>query len=134
MRNLRLTPWPGQTDSACGLVVSWTPAHGDLDMYVVSLSTAVSPDRCLIHQSSDGRGDRSVVTSCLQKGAVMETRPVPKHVSTLDFLDLVPGTAYSLTVQSLSGKLTNSSTATGRTGRTSRSISVVSWLISVDID
>uniref|UniRef100_A0A8C4DWK3 protein-tyrosine-phosphatase n=1 Tax=Dicentrarchus labrax TaxID=13489 RepID=A0A8C4DWK3_DICLA len=81
--NLRLAPRPGLTDSAAGLLVSWTSGHGDLDMYIVSLST--------------------------------RTRPVPKHVTSLDFLDLIPGNAYTLTVQSLSGKLFNTNTATGRT-------------------
>lgn len=60
----------------------------------------------------------TVVTSCFQDGAVIETRPVPKHVSSLDFLNLVPGHAYTVTIQSLSGKLNNSNTATGRTGET----------------
>ncbi|CAJ1054300.1 receptor-type tyrosine-protein phosphatase beta-like [Xyrichtys novacula] len=81
--NLRLTPRPG------GLLVTWTPGGGDLDMYIVSLSTT--------------------------DGAVVETRPVPKYVSSLDFLDLIPGNAYTITVESLSGKLTNSNKATGRT-------------------
>nr|XP_046234726.1 receptor-type tyrosine-protein phosphatase beta isoform X2 [Scatophagus argus] len=81
--NLHLAPQPG------GLLVSWTPGDGDLDMYVISLSTT--------------------------NGVLLETRPVPKHVSSLDFLELVPGQAYTLTVQSLSGKLTNSNRATGRT-------------------
>uniref|UniRef100_A0A8C4DSE1 protein-tyrosine-phosphatase n=1 Tax=Dicentrarchus labrax TaxID=13489 RepID=A0A8C4DSE1_DICLA len=85
--NLRLAPRPGLTDSAAGLLVSWTSGHGDLDMYIVSLSTRVGPT----------------------------TRPVPKHVTSLDFLDLIPGNAYTLTVQSLSGKLFNTNTATGRT-------------------
>ncbi|XP_041819608.1 receptor-type tyrosine-protein phosphatase beta [Chelmon rostratus] len=87
--NLHLAPWPGLTDSAGGLLVSWTPGDGDLDMYIVTLSAT--------------------------DGAVIETRPIPKHVSSLDFLDLVPGHAYTMTVQSLSGKLTNSNAATGRT-------------------
>uniref|UniRef100_A0A8P4GG41 protein-tyrosine-phosphatase n=1 Tax=Dicentrarchus labrax TaxID=13489 RepID=A0A8P4GG41_DICLA len=87
--NLRLAPRPGLTDSAAGLLVSWTSGHGDLDMYIVSLST--------------------------RDGAIIETRPVPKHVTSLDFLDLIPGNAYTLTVQSLSGKLFNTNTATGRT-------------------
>uniref|UniRef100_A0AAQ5ZPN6 protein-tyrosine-phosphatase n=1 Tax=Amphiprion ocellaris TaxID=80972 RepID=A0AAQ5ZPN6_AMPOC len=84
--NLRLVPQPGIMDSVGGLLVSWTPGGGDLDMYIVSLSTPVSP-----------------------------TRPVPKHVSSLDFMDLIPGHAYCITIQSLSGKLTNSNAATGRT-------------------
>uniref|UniRef100_A0A3P8U601 protein-tyrosine-phosphatase n=1 Tax=Amphiprion percula TaxID=161767 RepID=A0A3P8U601_AMPPE len=81
--NLRLVPQPGIMDSVGGLLVSWTPGGGDLDMYIVSLSTP--------------------------------TRPVPKHVSSLDFMDLIPGHAYCITIQSLSGKLTNSNAATGRT-------------------
>ncbi|XP_059181909.1 receptor-type tyrosine-protein phosphatase beta-like [Centropristis striata] len=86
--NLRLAPQSGLTDAVGGLLASWTPGDGDLDMYVVSLSTT---------------------------SGVIETRPVPKHVSSLDFLDLIPGHAYSLTVQSLSGNLVNSNTVTGRT-------------------
>ncbi|KAI3366824.1 hypothetical protein L3Q82_009233, partial [Scortum barcoo] len=89
VRNLRLTPRPGRTDSVGGLFVSWTPGDGDLDMYIVFLST---PD-----------------------GANIEKRLVPKQVSTLDFPDLIPGHAYILTIQSHSGKLNNSITATGRT-------------------
>ncbi|KAM7378583.1 hypothetical protein PAMA_013473 [Pampus argenteus] len=87
--NLHLAPGREQMDSVGWLVVSWTPGDGDLDMYIVSLS------------STDG--------------IVVETRPVPKHVSSLDFQDLTPGHAYTVTVQSLSGKLTNSNSATGRT-------------------
>ncbi|XP_067437919.1 receptor-type tyrosine-protein phosphatase beta [Thunnus thynnus] len=87
--NLHLAPRPSLMDSVGGLVVSWTPGDGDLDMYIVSLS------------STDG--------------VAVETRLVPKHVSSLDFPDLTPGHAYTITVQSLSGKLTNSNKATGRT-------------------
>ncbi|XP_030575933.1 receptor-type tyrosine-protein phosphatase beta [Archocentrus centrarchus] len=87
--NLRLTPQPGLTDSLGGLVANWMPGEGDLDMYIVSLST--------------------------MDGVAVDTRPVPKHVTTLDFMELIPGHAYTITVQSLSGKLTNSNTATGRT-------------------
>ncbi|XP_071391582.1 receptor-type tyrosine-protein phosphatase beta-like, partial [Centroberyx affinis] len=87
--NLLLAPRPGLTDSSGGLEARWTPGDGDLDMFTVRLST--------------------------EQGVVVETRPVPKHVSSLDFLDLTPGQAYRVTVQSLSGKLTNSNTATGRT-------------------
>uniref|UniRef100_A0A8C9ZBW2 protein-tyrosine-phosphatase n=1 Tax=Sander lucioperca TaxID=283035 RepID=A0A8C9ZBW2_SANLU len=85
--NLRLSP----RSSVGGLLVSWTPGGGDLDMYIVTLSTTVSPT------------------------AHVQTRPVPKHVSSLDFQDLTPGLAYTISVQSLSGKLTNRNTATGRT-------------------
>ncbi|XP_047431012.1 receptor-type tyrosine-protein phosphatase beta [Mugil cephalus] len=110
VRNLRLAPPPGAMDSAGQLTVFWTPGDGDLDMYAVSLSTA--------------------------DGAVIETRPVPKHVTSLDFISLCPGKSYVITVQSLSGKLTNNITATGRTaparvtalqadnGRTTHSLSV----------
>lgn len=54
---------------------------------------------------------------CLQDGTVVDRRPVPKQQCSLDFLDLVPGHAYSLAVQSLSGGLTNQSAVSGRTGR-----------------
>ncbi|KAM9327847.1 receptor-type tyrosine-protein phosphatase beta [Pholidichthys leucotaenia] len=87
--NLRLTSQTGLMESVGGLLGSWTPGDGDLDMYVVSLSTL--------------------------DGVAIETRPVPKHVSSLDFIDLVPGKSYTITVQSISGKLTNSNNATGRT-------------------
>ncbi|KAM8739685.1 receptor-type tyrosine-protein phosphatase beta [Acanthopagrus schlegelii] len=87
--NLHLVPRPGRTDTVGGLLVSWTPGEGDMDMYIVSLSTT--------------------------DGAVIETRPVPKHVSSLDFVNLVPGHAYTVTIQTLSGKLNNSNAATGRT-------------------
>uniref|UniRef100_A0A3B3TNW6 protein-tyrosine-phosphatase n=1 Tax=Poecilia latipinna TaxID=48699 RepID=A0A3B3TNW6_9TELE len=40
-KNLRLIPQPGRTDSGAGLLFSWTPGHGDLDLYKVSLSTMV---------------------------------------------------------------------------------------------
>ncbi|KAM4615531.1 receptor-type tyrosine-protein phosphatase beta isoform 2-T2 [Polymixia lowei] len=89
VRNLHLSPSPARTDSSGVLGVTWTPGEGDLDMFTVSLSNMDS--------------------------VVLETRPVPKHVTSLDFLDLTPGQAYSVTVQSLSGKLTNDNTATGRT-------------------
>ncbi|XP_041636404.1 receptor-type tyrosine-protein phosphatase beta [Cheilinus undulatus] len=72
-----------------GLYVTWTPGEGDMEMYAVTLST--------------------------MDGSVVERRPVPKHISSLDFLDLIPGNAYTITVQSESGKLTNSNKATGRT-------------------
>ncbi|XP_056223519.1 receptor-type tyrosine-protein phosphatase beta-like [Seriola aureovittata] len=87
--NLHMAPQRGLKDSAGGLLVTWTPGHGDLDMYIVSLTTT--------------------------DGIAVESRPVPKHVSSLDFLDLIPGHAYTVTIQSLSGKLTNTNTVTGRT-------------------
>ncbi|XP_008399067.1 receptor-type tyrosine-protein phosphatase beta isoform X2 [Poecilia reticulata] len=87
-KNLRLIPQPGRTDSGAGLLFSWTPGHGDLDLYKVSLST--------------------------MDGVPIDTRPVPKHVSSLDFLDLIPGQAYRVSIQSQSGTLTNSNTASGR--------------------
>ncbi|CAB1346426.1 unnamed protein product [Coregonus sp. 'balchen'] len=75
-------------DQAASLRVSWTPGDGDVDMYTVSLS---------------------------QGGHLLETRPVPKHVTELDFQGLVPGQLYGVEVQSLSGTLVNNSTTTGRT-------------------
>ncbi|XP_037551667.1 receptor-type tyrosine-protein phosphatase beta, partial [Nematolebias whitei] len=88
VRNLRLVPQPGLSDPDGGLLVSWTPGDGDVDMYIVSLSAT--------------------------DGVAVDTRPVPKHVSSLDFLDLIPGHAYTVTIQSLSEKLTNRNTAAGR--------------------
>nr|XP_057923395.1 receptor-type tyrosine-protein phosphatase beta isoform X2 [Doryrhamphus excisus] len=87
--NLNLAPRRDPVDPGGGLLVTWTPADGDVDVYVASLS---APD-----------------------GFVMETRLVPKHMASLDFLDLIPGQAYNVTVQSCSGKLTNNNTASGRT-------------------
>lgn len=52
----------------------------------------------------------------LQDGAVVDKRPVSKHTCSQEFLDLIPGHAYFLTVQSLSGKLSNRKLGTGRTG------------------
>ncbi|KAM9403064.1 receptor-type tyrosine-protein phosphatase beta [Salvelinus alpinus] len=75
-------------DQAASLRVFWTPGDGDVDMYTVSLS---------------------------QGGHLLETRPVPKHVTELDFQGLVPGQLYWVEVQSLSGILVNHSTTTGRT-------------------
>uniref|UniRef100_A0A8C7KJK2 protein-tyrosine-phosphatase n=1 Tax=Oncorhynchus kisutch TaxID=8019 RepID=A0A8C7KJK2_ONCKI len=75
-------------DQAASLRVSWTPGDGDVDMYTVSLS---------------------------QGEQLLETRPVPKHVTELDFQGLVPGQLYGVEVQSLSGILVNNSTTTGRT-------------------
>uniref|UniRef100_A0A8K9UNM4 protein-tyrosine-phosphatase n=1 Tax=Oncorhynchus mykiss TaxID=8022 RepID=A0A8K9UNM4_ONCMY len=75
-------------DQAASLRVSWTPGDGDVDMYTVSLS---------------------------QGAHLLETRPVPKHVTELDFQGLVPGQLYGVEVQSLSGILVNNSTTTGRT-------------------
>ncbi|XP_052362464.1 receptor-type tyrosine-protein phosphatase beta [Oncorhynchus keta] len=77
---------PGE--QAASLRVSWTPGDGDVDMYTVSLS---------------------------QGSHLLETRPVPKHVTELDFQGLVPGQLYGVEVQSLSGILVNNSTTTGRT-------------------
>lgn len=75
-------------DQAASLRVSWTPGDGDVDMYTVSLS---------------------------QGGHLLETRPVPKHVTELDFQGLIPGQLYGVEVQALSGILVNNSTTTGRT-------------------
>ncbi|XP_038161140.1 receptor-type tyrosine-protein phosphatase beta isoform X2 [Cyprinodon tularosa] len=88
-RNLRMIPQRGRTDSVGGLLLLWTAGQGDLDFYKVSLSTT-------------GR-------------VSADTRVVPKHVSSLEFLDLNPGQAYIVTIQSQSGILTNSSTVSART-------------------
>ncbi|XP_077400603.1 receptor-type tyrosine-protein phosphatase beta isoform X2 [Vanacampus margaritifer] len=85
--NLHLMPQHPPVDG--GLAAAWTPALGDVDVYVVSLSAT--------------------------GGGVVETRLVPKHVSSLNFLDLIPGHAYNLTIQSRSGELTNSNMVSGRT-------------------
>lgn len=47
---------------------------------------------------------------------MVDKRPVSKHACSQEFLDLIPGHAYILTVQSLSGTLTNRKMGTGRTG------------------
>lgn len=88
VRNLNLLPQSGLKDTFGGLVASWTPPHGDLDMYIVSL---------------------------FSKSDLIDRRPVPKHVSSLEFMDLIPGQIYSIIVQSESGKLTSNNTASGRT-------------------
>lgn len=87
VQNLHLIPQTGVKDTFGGLVASWTPTHGDLDMYIVSLST---------------------------KSDLIDRRPVPKHVSSLEFMDLIPGQIYTIIVQSESGRLTSNSTTTGR--------------------
>lgn len=81
--HLVTTSW----EASGGLIASWTPAQGDLDMYIVSLSTETG---------------------------LIDQRPVPKHVSSLEFMDLIPGQVYTVTVWSESGKLTSNSTASGR--------------------
>lgn len=112
MANLRLVPQPGLVDSTAGLLVTWTLGDGDLDLYAVSLSTPVSPPPRPAAESLHV----AEPPFCLQDGAVIETRPVPKHVTSLDFLDLIPGHMYTITVQSQSGKLSNANRASGRTG------------------
>ncbi|XP_020781984.1 receptor-type tyrosine-protein phosphatase beta isoform X1 [Boleophthalmus pectinirostris] len=82
VRNLHLTP--AFTETLGALIASWAPAPGDIDMYIVSLST-----------ESD----------------LIDRRPVLKHVSSREFVDLIPGQLYIVTVQSESGKLTTNSTA-----------------------
>lgn len=85
VRKLHLMPASWETSAV--LIASWTPAHGDLDMYIVSLSTETR---------------------------LIDQRPVPKHVSSLEFTDLIPGQLYTVMVQSESGKLSSNSTASGR--------------------
>ncbi|KAM9705755.1 receptor-type tyrosine-protein phosphatase beta isoform 1-T2 [Menidia menidia] len=89
VRNLQMLPQMGQTDSVAGLLVTWMPGDGDLDMHVVTLA------------STSG-------------GVPIDVRTVPKHISSLDFLDLTPGHAYTVTIQSVSGDLSSSRTASGR--------------------
>ncbi|XP_045060884.1 receptor-type tyrosine-protein phosphatase beta isoform X2 [Coregonus clupeaformis] len=78
----------GQSSS---LKISWTPGHGDVDSYSVSLFLGGPEARRL------------------------ETRPVPKHQNQLGFSSLQPGQLYSVTVRSISGILLNNNTASGRT-------------------
>lgn len=82
--------------------------------------------RVAVHpgESSSGRCEQEVnintsrnVLPRFQDGAVVDKRPVSKHICSQEFLDLIPGHAYILTVQSLSGKLSNRKMGTGRTGR-----------------
>ncbi|KAK7896767.1 hypothetical protein WMY93_022092 [Mugilogobius chulae] len=44
---------------------------------------------------------------------LIDRRPVPKRVSSSEFVDLIPGQLYTITVQSESGKLSSNSTAQG---------------------
>ncbi|XP_077450252.1 receptor-type tyrosine-protein phosphatase beta [Stigmatopora argus] len=89
--DLRLTPRRPPRDSGGGLAVTWTPAVGDVDVYVISLTSAGG------------------------SGGAPETRLVPKQVSSLDFPNLIPGHAYDVSVRSRSGELTNGVAAAGRT-------------------
>lgn len=76
----------GQSSS---LRVNWTPGQGDVDRYSVSLS----------HVTGQA-----------------EERSVPKHVNEMSFHSLLPGQQYMITITSVSGSLSNNSTAAGRTG------------------
>lgn len=78
-----------------GLTVSWSSDQGDLDFYTVMLF----------------------------KGTHMQdVRNVPKHITQKEFHNLVPGQLYSVTVQSVSGTLTNNRTTSGRTGKKHKTI------------
>lgn len=77
----------GTTDSS--LKASWSSGDGDMDLYSVYL---------------------------FQGTHVQDMRHVPKHITQTEFYNLVPGQLYSVTVQSVSGKKTNNSTTSGRTG------------------
>ncbi|KAL4641461.1 receptor-type tyrosine-protein phosphatase beta-like [Arapaima gigas] len=70
------------------LKISWTPGQGDVDSYSVSLS---------------------------QGGHLLETWPVPKHITELSFQSLTPGQQYTVVIQSVSGVLLNNNTASGQT-------------------
>lgn len=43
VKNLRLSARYGLPDAIGGLLASWTPGDGDLDMYMASLSKTVRP-------------------------------------------------------------------------------------------
>ncbi|XP_026863299.2 receptor-type tyrosine-protein phosphatase beta [Electrophorus electricus] len=70
------------------LRATWSPGAGDMDFYIVSL---------------------------LQNAHVQRTLHLPKMENQTDFEVLVPGQLYTVTVQTVSAELTNSSTASGRT-------------------
>ncbi|KAG7468893.1 receptor-type tyrosine-protein phosphatase beta-like isoform X1 [Solea senegalensis] len=70
------------------LKVSWTPGEGDVDQHSVILF----------------RDDRQ-----------LDVRRVPKHQNQVTFGSLQPGQKYRVTVTSVSGKLLNNNTASGRT-------------------
>ncbi|XP_076018766.1 receptor-type tyrosine-protein phosphatase beta isoform X2 [Genypterus blacodes] len=70
------------------LKVSWTPGQGDVDGYSVFL---------------------------YRQSRRLDARPVLKHQNEVSFGSLQPGQQYSVTVQSVSGDLTNNNTAAGRT-------------------
>lgn len=71
------------------LRVSWSSGDGDMDFYSVFL---------------------------FQETQIQEYKHVPKHITQTEFHNLQPGQQYSVTVQSVSGKRTNNSTTSGRTG------------------
>ncbi|XP_057185222.1 receptor-type tyrosine-protein phosphatase beta-like isoform X3 [Triplophysa rosa] len=75
----------GQSSS---LRVNWTPGQGDVDRYSVSLA---------------------------QMTGQAEERSVPKHVNEMSFHGLLPGQEYMITITSVSGSLSNNSTAAGQT-------------------
>ncbi|KAI4878056.1 hypothetical protein NFI96_011663 [Prochilodus magdalenae] len=70
------------------LRATWIPGAGDVDFYEVYLfqNTHVEVRRC-----------------------------IPKQDNKMDFTNLVPGQLYTVTVQAISGELTNNSTTSGRT-------------------
>ncbi|XP_066523944.1 receptor-type tyrosine-protein phosphatase beta [Hoplias malabaricus] len=70
------------------LRASWTPGAGDVDFYEVTL---------------------------FQRTHIEVSRRVPKQDNKIEFKDLVPGQLYTVSVQTVSGVLTNHSTASGRT-------------------
>ncbi|CAG5926580.1 unnamed protein product [Menidia menidia] len=55
VRNLQMLPQMGQTDSVAGLLVTWVPGDGDLDMHVVTLASTSLLDQAgaaaLLNQS-----------------------------------------------------------------------------------
>uniref|UniRef100_A0A8B9HEQ5 protein-tyrosine-phosphatase n=1 Tax=Astyanax mexicanus TaxID=7994 RepID=A0A8B9HEQ5_ASTMX len=77
---------PGTLGGA--LSATWSPGAGDVDFYEVCL---------------------------FQSGHVKVSYRVPKKDNKMDFKGLVPGELYTVSVESVSGELKNSSTASGRT-------------------
>uniref|UniRef100_A0A3B3ZWE5 protein-tyrosine-phosphatase n=1 Tax=Periophthalmus magnuspinnatus TaxID=409849 RepID=A0A3B3ZWE5_9GOBI len=70
------------------LRVSWSSALGDVDSYWVYL---------------------------FRQSRLLDSRPVPKDQTQVQFQSLQPGQTYNLVVQTLSGERDNNCTATGRT-------------------
>ncbi|XP_063072922.1 receptor-type tyrosine-protein phosphatase beta-like isoform X2 [Engraulis encrasicolus] len=85
VRSLQVTPG-GQVGS---LRAAWAPGEGEVDAYVITLTLG---------------------------GQEAARRELPKQVTQTEFQNLLPpGQLYNVTVQSVSGALTNNRTGSGRT-------------------